>query len=152
MSTFLVDLFESIFTPGPTSSLIIATNVTFACLQLVLFVLFFTSYSIHFVILSILSAGLWWGINWFANEVLALKAQEEEEARKKQQADDAADDTETEAETAVSTGKSTSGSTSLEPVQQREGLKGRGDWGSRSEVSTEDEWERVDESEKDKEK
>ncbi|KIN04744.1 hypothetical protein OIDMADRAFT_50586 [Oidiodendron maius Zn] len=152
MSTFFVDLVQSIFIPGPTSTLVLATNVSFACLQLVLLVLLLTTYSIHFAILSILSAGLWWGINWFVTEVQALKSQEEEEARKKRQADDAADDTETEAEIVVTTKKSTSGSTSLEPQQQRGDLKDRGDWGSRSEISTEDEWERVDENEKEKEK
>jgi hypothetical protein len=153
MSTFLVDLFQSIFTPGPTSSLVLATNVSFACLQLVLLVLLLTTYSIHFVILSILSAGLWWGINWFVNEIRILKATEEEEKKQQQQTkqvEDAADDTETEAETVVATGKFTSGSKSLEPRQQRGELKDRADWGSRSEASTEDEWERVDENEKDK--
>jgi hypothetical protein len=153
MSTFLVDLFQSIFTPGPTSSLVLATNVSFACLQLVLLVLLLTTYSIHFVILSILSAGLWWGINWFVNEIRILKATEEEEKKQQQQTkhvEDAADDTETEAETVVATGKSTSGSKSLEPRQQRGELKDRADWGSRSEASTEDEWERVGENEKDK--
>lgn len=81
-----------------------------------------------------------------------IKTQEEEEARKKKQPDDATDDTETEAEAVVATGKFTSGGTSLEPGQQRGGQKDRGDWGSRSEISTEDEWERVDDNEKEKDK
>ena len=84
-----------------------------------------------------------------------MKAQQEEEEQqkkknKKKQAEDAADDTETEGEAAVATGKSTSASKSLEPGQQRVAPKDRADWGSKSEISTEDEWERVDENEKDK--
>ncbi|RKF79592.1 V-type ATPase assembly factor PKR1 [Golovinomyces cichoracearum] len=68
-ANFLNDLFQSIFTPGPTHTLLIATNVTFACLQVLLLLLLIATYSIHFVILSILSAGLWVAINWFANEL-----------------------------------------------------------------------------------
>jgi hypothetical protein len=149
MSSFFVSLFESILTPGPTSSLVLATNISFACLQTVLLVLLIATYSIHFLFLSIISAGLWWGINWFVAEVNALKAQQDEEARKeKQAADVAADDTETEGE---ATGKSASASKNLEPVRQRGAAsKDRADWGSRSEISTEDEWERVDGTEKDK--
>ena len=83
-----------------------------------------------------------------------MKAQQEEDEqkqkKKQKQADDAADDTETEGKAAIATGRSTSASKSLEPGQQRGSPKDRADWGSRSEISTEDEWERVDETEKDK--
>jgi Na+-transporting methylmalonyl-CoA/oxaloacetate decarboxylase gamma subunit len=147
MSDFFTDLFQSIFTPGPTSSLVIATNVSFACLQLLLFVLLVATYSIHFLVLSILSAGLWWGINWFINELNAARALEEEQ---KKQAEEAGDDTETEAETVIATGSSSSGSKVAEVAQSRAGLKDPGEWGSKSETSTEDEWERVSEHEKDK--
>lgn len=157
MASFIADLAQSIFTPGPTSSLVLATNVSFACLQVVLLVLLITTYSIHFVILSVISAGLWAGINWFVNELRIVKAQEEEEerAKKAQAAGDAAgDDTETEGETVVAaTGKESRAnkpaSSSLEPGNLRGRTKER-DSGNRSEISTEDEWERVDESEKDK--
>lgn len=75
---FFEDLWESIFTPGPTPTLLIATNASFAALQLLFFALFIGTYSIHFVILSFLTGGLWYGINWFANEIrIAQKAEEE---------------------------------------------------------------------------
>jgi len=151
MSAFFTDLFESIFTPGPTSSLVLATNVAFAGLQFVLLVLLLTTYSIHFVILSTISAGLWWGINWFVNELNIAKAQEEAEEKKQKLAQDAGDDTETEAETVVATSGSASGSKKEQGgAQSRVASKGRADWGSRSEISTEDEWEKVPENEKDK--
>lgn len=74
MSSFFVELWESIFVPGPTPTILRATNVTFAALQITLFALLVGTYSIHFVILSVLSAGLWWSINWFATELAAAKA------------------------------------------------------------------------------
>ncbi|KAF2752024.1 Pkr1-domain-containing protein [Sporormia fimetaria CBS 119925] len=81
MATFLTNLWESIFTPGPTPTLLVATNASFAALQLVFFGLLIATYSIHFVILSILCAGLWWAINWFAGEIRAAQAAEEEAKR-----------------------------------------------------------------------
>jgi hypothetical protein len=75
---FFEDLWESIFTPGPTPTLLIATNASFAALQLLFFALFLGTYSIHFIILSFLTGGLWYGINWFAKEIrIAQKAEEE---------------------------------------------------------------------------
>ncbi|OAQ96398.1 hypothetical protein LLEC1_03685 [Akanthomyces lecanii] len=74
MSSFIVELWESIFVPGPTPVILRATNATFAALQLTLLALLVSTYSIHFVILSVLSGGLWWAINWFAAELAAAKA------------------------------------------------------------------------------
>jgi len=81
MSAFFENLWSSIFTPGPTPTLLLATNVSFAALQVLLLALLVATYSIHFVILSGLTAGLWWAINWFAGELRA--AQEKEEAAKR---------------------------------------------------------------------
>jgi len=81
MTTFIENLWTSIFTPGPTSTLLLATNVSFGALQTVLLALLIATYSIHFLVLSVLSAGLWWSINWFAVEVSAVRAKEEEEKR-----------------------------------------------------------------------
>lgn len=81
MATFLENLWESIFTAGPTPTLLVATNATFAALQVLLFILLIATYSVHFVILSGLTAGLWWAINWFANEIRAAQAKEEEAKR-----------------------------------------------------------------------
>jgi hypothetical protein len=148
MSAFITDLFQSIFTPGPTSTLLVATNASFACLQVVLLLLLIATYSIHFLILSFLSAGLWWAINWFVSELKAAQALAEEEKRRMEEI---ADDTETEVETVIDTGDP--GSKEVEVVEQTGELKDRGGGeGSRSEAeaSTEDEWERVSENEKDK--
>ena len=76
MTTFLTDLISSIFTPGPTPSIIIATNASFALLQAVLLVLLILTYSVHFVVLSFLCAGLWWAINWFVTELEAANKKE----------------------------------------------------------------------------
>ncbi|KAF2155364.1 Pkr1-domain-containing protein [Myriangium duriaei CBS 260.36] len=84
MATFLADLWSSIFTPGPTPTLLIATNATFACLQVTLFALLVGTYSIHFVILSLLCAGLWVSINWFARELQTAQAQAKAEEQKEQ--------------------------------------------------------------------
>ncbi|KAI9684647.1 MAG: SMK killer toxin resistance protein [Trizodia sp. TS-e1964] len=69
MSAFAHDLLNSIFTPGPTPALLLATNISFACLQALLAVLLVATFSIHFLILSVLSAGLWCAINWFVAEL-----------------------------------------------------------------------------------
>jgi hypothetical protein len=145
MSAFITDLFQSIFTPGPTSTLLVATNGAFACLQVVLGLLLIATYSIHFVILSFLCAGLWWAINWFVSELKSFQALEEEKKRRQQEQED---DSETEAETVIDTGDTGFGSKEVEVVEQKGEMKDRG--GTKSEISTEDEWEKVSESEKDK--
>jgi hypothetical protein len=150
MAAFITDLMQSIFTPGPTPTLLVATNVTFACLQLVLLVLLIATYSIHFAILSFLSAGLWWAINWFAAELKAAEAVEAEKKRRLEETGSGSD-SETEAETVIDTGDVGTGSKEVEVLERRGELKDRGNLsGSRSEHSTEDEWERVSENEKDK--
>ena len=78
MASFFEDLFNSIFVPGPTPTIIVATNASFAALQLLLLLLLAGTQSIHFVILSVLCGGLWWAINWFVREVQTLKAQEQQ--------------------------------------------------------------------------
>ncbi|TVY48964.1 V-type ATPase assembly factor [Lachnellula occidentalis] len=143
MAAFITDLMQSIFTPGPTPTLLVATNISFACLQVVLLLLLIATYSIHFIILSFLSAGLWWAINWFAME---LRAAEEAEAEKKRRLADTGlgSDSETEVETVMDTGDTGVGSKGVEVLEGRGELKDRANLGgSRSELSTEDEWERV---------
>jgi hypothetical protein len=81
MASFFENLWESIFTPGPTPTLLVATNASFAALQLLLFAMLLATYSIHFIILSFLCGGLWWAINWFAAEIRAAQAKEEEAKR-----------------------------------------------------------------------
>ena len=86
MASFFQEMWESIFTPGPTPTLLLATNVTFAALQVVLATLLFATTSVHFVILSVLCGGLWAAINWFARELKQHQLQEEEKTRRAQAA------------------------------------------------------------------
>lgn len=152
----MVDLWESIFTPGPTSTLLQAANVTFAALQVVLLALLIGTYSIHFVVLSVLCAGLWWSINWFAAELKVV--QEQEKAEKARKAAEEGSDTEVEGAVDESGKKKSKGKKGVEkaevetlpvePVENQGELRLRTDAaGTQSSVSTEDEWEKVSESE-----
>ncbi|KAH8737017.1 ER protein Pkr1-domain-containing protein [Ilyonectria robusta] len=168
MASFMVDLWEGIFTPGPTPTLLKATNASFAALQLVLFLLLLATYSVHFVVLTILCAGLWWSVNWFATELYAVQAREREEEAKrkekegeKQRQSDADDDTETEVESADPAKKPVPGpvpvpaapvDAGLEPIDPRGEVTHRPGPGTQSSASTEDEWEKVSENENDKDK
>ena len=165
MATFFQDLWESIFTPGPTPSLLIATNVTFACLQLVLLSLLVATYSIHFIVLSSLCGGLWWAINWFARELKASQKREEQEtaraARATSREAGQSSDSETEVETIITRGKEkpVTGSKEVEPVEKKGELKHRtgpeveASPSTRSGVSTdESDWEKVSENENEKDK
>ncbi|ELR10344.1 SMK killer toxin resistance protein [Pseudogymnoascus destructans] len=150
MATFFTDLMTSIFTPGPTSSLLIATNVSFAALQVTFFGLLIATFSIHFVVLSVLCGSLWWGINWFVAELRAHEAAEKEKAREEAEARGESSESDTDAQTVVGV-KRGSG---VEVREEVEGLVKRdlaeSPLRSKSDVSTEDEWERVSENEKDK--
>ncbi|KGQ02025.1 hypothetical protein PAAG_11201 [Paracoccidioides lutzii Pb01] len=77
MASFIEDLWSSIFVSGVTPTLLLATNATFAALQILLFALLLATFNIHFVILSILCGCLWLGINWFVKEVELSRSQAE---------------------------------------------------------------------------
>lgn len=147
MADFLTNLWESVFTPGTTPTLIIATNVTFALLQLLLGTLLVATYSIHFVILSFLCGGLWYSINWFVAELSAAQVKEEEakHLRKKitrsgdwktkgevdDSADDEGEDTEVEGGMKESTG-SLMNEPRVEDRKAREDIKTSADASSSS--------------------
>lgn len=166
MADFLTNLWESVFTSGPTPTLLLATNATFATLQVLLLLLLAATYSVHFAILSTICGGLWWSINWFAREVAAVRAEEEAKAKREKEkerdarggaesADDEGESTEVEGEGL----EASRGSLSLSGFEEgavrsgREGEEGevrqRVQAGRRSgdlsgEVSTDSEWEKVD--------
>ncbi|KAJ5286697.1 hypothetical protein N7478_002383 [Penicillium angulare] len=162
MASFMEELWSSIFTPGPTPTLLIATNVTFAALQLLFLVLLLATYSIHFVVLSFLSGGLWFSINWFAREVQAV--QRAQEADKKAQAETASigsdknrkkdsvldsADSETETENLVGQKKTsasalTTGSAASASQDAKKRISNGGD--SSGYGSTDSEWEKVDQN------
>lgn len=158
MATFLTDLINSIFTPGPTPSIVIATNISFAALQIVLLVLLVLTYSVHFLILSFLSAGLWWAINWFVTELEAASQKEEEakhirEMRREQgQEDRVAEDSGTEpGETNNQNDDITSQRQSeklLKPEDAQGSMRKRRNSveASSGEMSTDSEWDKIDEA------
>ena len=156
MANFLSDLVNSIFTPGPTPSIIIATNASFAALQLVLLVLLSLTYSVHFVILSFLCAGLWWAINWFVTELEAAN-QKEKEARQIREArkgrdDTGAEDSGTETEGGGNQGEGPPPATKseglLRPDDTQGALRKRRSLGEASsgDLSTDSEWDKVEEA------
>ncbi|CEJ86090.1 hypothetical protein VHEMI04006 [[Torrubiella] hemipterigena] len=149
MASFVVDLWESIFVPGPTPVLLQAANATFAALQLLLFILLCSTYSIHFVVLSVLSGGLWWSINWFAAELAAAKARGDFDGKKEYvKPDQEEDGEETEVEDVGKKPKQTTGAdadASTSTVTKRKG--GKAAKAEASGVSTEDEWEKVSNNE-----
>jgi len=171
MASFLEELWNSVFTPGPTPTLLVATNAAFAALQLLLLALLIATYSLHFVVLSILCGGLWFSINWFATEIAKeQQAQKAKEKKEKSLEPDNASDTETEAappdapaEPVASKTASNalsqsqrherpkdSSSTLLEPklTDSAEALRRRRSLGESSGyVSTDSEWEKVSEGE-----
>lgn len=145
---------SSIFTPGPTPTLIVATNVSFAALQLVLFALLVLTYSVHFLILSCLCAGLWWAINWFVKELQAANEKEKEaeklrEMRKEKEQVDEGSGTETEGGSTDNLNRGMRSDrrpeSSLE-INEKEGeLRKRRSMGSASEgLSTDSEWDKVE--------
>jgi len=157
MATFLEDLWGSVFTPGTTPTLLIATNASFAALQFVLLLLLLATYSIHFLVLSILSAALWYAINWFAQELqiehARAAAQEQQNSREKSQ--EPGSDTETEIDAQMPLPKNPSPSTDMPTATGHlhatlsapdDDLRRRRSLGDSSGyVSTDSEWEKVSE-------
>ncbi|KAL8766417.1 MAG: hypothetical protein Q9209_006793 [Squamulea sp. 1 TL-2023] len=161
MATFLTDLFTSIFTPGPTPTLLAATNVSFAALQLVFLVLLILTYSIHFIVLSLLCGGLWWSINWFAAELETAKRIEKEKKneRETEQSDQherrrrerSVEDSGTETEGGEGRGMGEERRrvtrTTLQPEDVEGEVRKRRSLGSSTgDLSTDSEWDKVEEA------
>ncbi|QLG72360.1 hypothetical protein HG535_0D00670 [Zygotorulaspora mrakii] len=74
MANFFVALWESIFQPGTTPQLIIATHLSFAALVATLgWLIFATSGNIHFIALFSISICLWLAVTWFVQELNHVK-------------------------------------------------------------------------------
>ncbi|KIX05962.1 uncharacterized protein Z518_03936 [Rhinocladiella mackenziei CBS 650.93] len=174
MASFLEELWNSIFTPGPTPTLLVATNAAFAALQFLLLILLIATYSLHFLVLSVLCAGLWYAINWFATEIAkeqqAQKAKGAKEKKDRSPEPENASDTETEAPPPVPQDEPTMATTTssappqsqrhekpkqapptgLEPkmAESTDAFRRRRSLGESSGyVSTDSEWEKVSEGE-----
>lgn len=148
MASFIEELWNSIFTPGPTPTLLVATNATFAALQVLLFILLVATYSVHFLVLSLLCGGLWYAINWFARELQAEKAKQDlGEEKKRDKSPDLGSETETEdaPPTIRSADKSESEPLRPPPIQEDTLRKRKSLGDSSGYVSTDSEWEKVSE-------
>ena len=156
MASFLEELWGSIFTPGTTPTLLIATNASFAALQFLLLILLLATYSVHFVVLSVISGGLWYAINWFARELQIehAKAAAKEDRPPRERSIEPGSDTETEmgSEPPAARGASTAQKDAIhlqpDPSISSDNLRRRrslGDHSSSGYVSTDSEWEKVSE-------
>lgn len=159
MANFLEELWNSIFTPGTTPTLLVATNASFGALQFLLLILLIATYSIHFLILSLICAGLWYAINWFARELQIehAKAAKKEQPSSRERSVEPGSDTETEMAPQETSAKATSASNKrAEPQNMNDtsslgdNLRRRrslGDHSSSGYVSTDSEWEKLSEGE-----
>ena len=165
MASFVEDLWTSIFTPGPTPTLLVATNVTFAALQLLLFLLLISTFSIHFVVLSFLCAALWCSINWLAAELKQAQPPATDKDQHRESGDEprsagamkppgAIDTSESDTETETfqkpkrTKAVTASVSTALLPPSDPREVRKRPSIGGESSgyASTDSEWEKVDAS------
>lgn len=162
MASFLEELWSSVFTPGPTPTLLVATNASFACLQFLLLCLLLATYSAHFIVLSLICGSLWWSINWFVRELLSARAKEESDIQKQKERSAEPEkvplgdsDTETEPSSGLMkppSPRSPPASLKPKPTDAEEALRKRRSMGDSSGyISTDSEWEKVsNNSEKDR--
>lgn len=77
--SFFVSLWQSIFEPGTSPQLIIATHVSFTALLLSLIWLIFSTGIIHFYILFVIATFLWITVIWFIQELKQVKLKSNDE-------------------------------------------------------------------------
>ena len=80
--SFFVDLWKSVFEPGANSALIQATHGSFFLLTLSLIWMIYTTHSIHFINLLVISSLLWISVIWFLSELKKAKLKSNEEIAK----------------------------------------------------------------------
>ncbi|KAG0670784.1 SMK killer toxin resistance protein [Maudiozyma exigua] len=70
MASFITGLWESVFQPGTSPQLILATHLSFSALLITLaWLIFVTSGNIHFIMLFIIATLLWITVIWFISEL-----------------------------------------------------------------------------------
>ncbi|SMN19175.1 similar to Saccharomyces cerevisiae YMR123W PKR1 V-ATPase assembly factor [Maudiozyma saulgeensis] len=70
MASFVTGLWESVFQPGTSPQLILATHLSFTALLITLaWLIFVTHGNIHFIMLFIIATLLWITVIWFINEL-----------------------------------------------------------------------------------
>lgn len=83
MSGFFSGLWNSIFQPGTSPQLIIATHVSFIALLLTLsWLIYVTRGNIHFIALFVIALLLWISIIWFIQELKNVRLMTNEELKK----------------------------------------------------------------------
>lgn len=85
MANFFASLWESIFTPGTTPQLIIATHISFFLLGCLLVWLIVLTNSIHFYALLTIALLLWAIVTWFISELNQLKLKSNQELEVEQE-------------------------------------------------------------------
>ncbi|KAK9450718.1 ER protein Pkr1-domain-containing protein [Limtongia smithiae] len=98
MSEFIKDLWDSIFTPGTTPTLVKATHYSFIALTVTLLVLCFTTFNKHFFFMTAIDLGLWAGITWFIGELEQMKAELAAKKAAEEEAKEGEEDIEEEGE------------------------------------------------------
>lgn len=80
MSSFATGLWNSVFQPGTTPQLIIATHCSFVALLVTLmWLIYATSGNIHFFALFFIALLLWGSVIWFIQELKGAKLMSNEE-------------------------------------------------------------------------
>lgn len=79
---FIVELWDSIFTPGTTPALMKATHASFILLLLSLSWLIYVTRSIHYINLLIIALLLYGSVLWFVKELEQAKLKSNEELQK----------------------------------------------------------------------
>lgn len=80
MANFFVALWESIFQPGTTPQLIIATHVSFFALLCTLaWLIYATSGNVHFYALFAIAFCLWIAVIWFIQELKTVSLKDNKE-------------------------------------------------------------------------
>lgn len=89
MANFFVALWESVFQPGTTPQLIIATHVSFLALLATLgWLIHATSGNIHFYALFTIALFLWFTVIWFIQELKNVQLKNNQELEKSSKVDD----------------------------------------------------------------
>ena len=84
MASFVTGLWESVFQPGVSPQLILATHISFTALLATLgWLIFVTHGNIHFIALFIIASLLWITVIWFIAELKSAKLLSNEELDKK---------------------------------------------------------------------
>lgn len=81
--SFFVELWNSVFQPGVTPQLIVATHVSFTALLLTLsWLIYATKGNIHFIALTTIALLLWITVIWFIQELKNVKLMSNDELTK----------------------------------------------------------------------